>query len=214
VSGNDTLKIPEDELVNLRRWSPNSLAGRGARAERRAANQPSAQAVDPAHVEAARMRELAVLQGLAEGRAAAQQEVAGMQAIASALQSAASEVERSFAEELMSLAIDLARHVVRTEITTNHEALLALVREVLGAAAPDASAARDLLLHPDDVELVRSHLGDDQHLGTWRIVADASVGRGGCRLVSKSRDVDATLATRWQRALQRLGRNDPLELKP
>jgi flagellar assembly protein FliH len=212
VSDKDVLRIPEGELVNLRRWSPDSLAGRGTGAERRAANQPGSRPEDPAHAETARVREIAIRQGYAEGRALAQQEAARIQQIADALQSAAAEVERNFAEELMSLAIDLARHVLRAEIAASHDPLLAIVREVL-AMTPESMGARELMLHPDDVGVIRDRLGDDQHLGSWRIVPDASVGRGGCRLVSKSRDIDASLATRWQRALQRLGRHDAVDSK-
>ena len=208
MSDKDFLKMPDTELATLRRWSPNSLADRGPGAERRAANQPAARAEGQS--ETTRARELAVRQGYAEGHALAAAEAARLQGIAAALQEAVAHLERDFADEIMALAIELARHVVRTEIASSSAPLLAAVREVL-AAAPEALGARELCLHPDDVDLVRRELGDEEHLGAWRITADASVGRGGCRLTSKSRDIDATLTTRWQRALQRLGRDDPLE---
>jgi flagellar assembly protein FliH len=210
VSKIDSLKIPDAELGSLRPWSPNSLARRGPGAERRAANQPGGRPMSAEETDLARAREQAVRQGYAEGRALAAQQAARLQSIAAGLQSAAGELERDFAEELMALALELARHILRTEITASHEPLLATVREVL-AAAPETLGGRELLLHPEDVALVNDQLGGEPHLGAWRIIPDASVSRGGCRLIAKSRDVDATLATRWQRAMQRLGRSDPLE---
>jgi flagellar assembly protein FliH len=203
--------MPDGELGSLRPWNPNSLADRRT-GERRAANQPGARPESPAQQEIARARELAVRQGYAEGQALAAQQAARLQGIATALQAATLELERDFGEDLLSMALDLARHILRTEIATNHEPLLTAVREVL-AAAPEALGARELMLNPQDVELVKAELGGEQHLGSWRIIADPSIERGGCRLVSKSRDIDATLATRWQRALQRFGRQDPLEPK-
>jgi len=210
VSEKDFLKIPDAELGGLRPWNPNSLAKRGAGAERRAANQPGSRPMTADEAELARVREQALRQGYAEGRALAVQQAAQLQSIAAGLQAAAGDLERDFGEELMAFALDLARHIVRTEITVTHEPLLATVREVL-AAAPETLGARELMLHPDDVNLVRDQLGAEAHLGAWRITPDPSVGRGGCRLVAKSRDVDATLAARWHRAMQRLGRSDPLD---
>ena len=213
MSEKDFLKIPDAELGGLRPWNPNSLAQRGPGAERRAANQQGGRAMSADEIELARVREQAVRQGYAEGQALAAQQAARLQSVAAAVQNAAGEVERDFAEELIGFAIDLARHIVRTEISSTHEPLLATVREVL-AAAPETLGARELLLHPEDIALVRDQLGTEQHLGAWRITPDASVGRGGCRLIAKSRDVDATLTARWHRAMQRLGRSDPLEPAP
>jgi flagellar assembly protein FliH len=53
---------------------------------------------------------------------------------------------------------------------------------------------------------VRAHVGDEAP-GAWRIVEDHRVEPGGCRVVSPTCEVDATLATRWKRVVEALGRD-------
>ena len=53
-------------------------------------------------------------------------------------------------------------------------------------------------------------LEDDPALATlpWKIVEDAQIERGGCRLETPTTEVDATLETRWRRVVASLGRDD------
>jgi len=206
----DSLSIPKEELVGVRRWSPNSLAERGPGAERRAANQAGGPRGDPAQAELALAREEAIRQGFASGRELALEQAARLRSIATGLQDAAALAEQDLAEAVLRLGIDLARNVIRSELQSHPEALLACVRDAL-SGAPEVFGTFELLLHPEDVEIVRTALEGETHLGNWRIIPDPGVGRGGCRLTSRSGDIDATLATRWRQALAQLGREDPLE---
>jgi flagellar assembly protein FliH len=68
-----------------------------------------------------------------------------------------------------------------------------------------------LLVHPADAALIRKAAEDDSALAAlpWKIVEDAHIERGGCRLETPTTEVDATLETRWRRVLASLGRDDP-----
>ncbi|MEO7402907.1 MAG: FliH/SctL family protein, partial [Burkholderiales bacterium] len=105
------------------------------------------------------------------------------------------------------LALDVARRVIRTDLATDREMLLPLVQEAL-RAVPEATTGGELRLHPDDFELVRARLADELKMGNWLVTPDPAVEVGGCRVVTKQCDVDGTLAARWRRVMQSLGRND------
>ena len=62
-----------------------------------------------------------------------------------------------------------------------------------------------LCLNPGDVDIVRRHLGDELDANHWRISEDPRVDPGGCRVVTADGTIDATLGTRWKRALATLG---------
>ncbi|CFN83550.1 flagellar assembly protein FliH [Bordetella pertussis] len=97
-------------------------------------------------------------------------------------------------QSLLTLALDIAGQVLRTTLAEHPEAMVAAVREVL-QINPATGAAMRLWVHPDDLELVRTHL------------ADESITRGGCRTETAYGDVDATLQTRWRRVAASLGRS-------
>ena len=41
----------------------------------------------------------------------------------------------------------------------------------------------------------------------WQLIEDESIERGGCRIESEAAQIDATNATRWERAVATLGRD-------
>ena len=73
---------------------------------------------------------------------------------------------------------------------------------------PQATRHIELHLDPADVALVRSVLPADHPGPPVTIVADASVGPGGCIVDTEQASVDATVASRWRRLLAGLGRTD------
>jgi flagellar assembly protein FliH len=145
-------------------------------------------------------------EGLAQGRAAAQQEqggrlrtleqqVARLDAILVALARPLAELDEAVERELAELACAIARQVVRRELRTEPAHVIGAIRE---AVALLPSAARDVrvMLHPEDAALVRERLGDGGAGRAWTITEDPMMGRGGCRVVSESSTVDARLETR------------------
>ncbi|AOB31055.1 flagellar assembly protein FliH [Bordetella sp. H567] len=148
--------------------------------------------------------------GLDEGRKQGAEEAEQLRAIAEATASSLAQLEEKTGQALLTLALDIARQVVRTTVATQPEALLTAVREVLHMN-PTASAPLRLWLHPLDLELVRLHLAEELKTGPWRVLADESITRGGCRAETSLGEIDATLETRWRRVAASLGRDMPLE---
>ena len=57
------------------------------------------------------------------------------------------------------------------------------------------------------IKAVREGIGEELDKGGWRLVEDASVGRGGCKIDTASNQIDAQAATRWARLTQALGKD-------
>jgi flagellar assembly protein FliH len=87
--------------------------------------------------------------------------------------------------------------------------VLTVVREAVSSLT-GVDAETTVHLHPDDAALLKAISRDDTALASlpWKIVEDARIERGGCRLETASAELDATLETRWRRVIAALGRED------
>src|SRR3990167_5673 len=118
--------------------------------------------------------------------------------------------EQVMAQGVLELACELARQVLRHELSTNPNALQPVVREALGMLAVDSKAAV-VRLHPLDLELLAEVLRQEFSSLALTLLPDASVARGGCLVESAGTVVDGTVQKRWQRALASLGFDSPWE---
>ncbi|KAA0179350.1 flagellar assembly protein FliH [Cupriavidus gilardii] len=146
-------------------------------------------------------------EGYARGLETARQEAARLQELAGTFATALRRIDDEVGQTLIALALDVARKLVHDTVAHNPAVLLPAVRELL-ANEPALSGAPCLLLHPDDIELVQTHLAGELEAAGWSVRADATVARGGCIASAASGELDATLATRWSRVVNALGRND------
>lgn len=140
--------------------------------------------------------------GYQAGQALAGQEADCLHALAERLDNALTRMESAVADELLALAVALAREVVRHEIAARPEGLLNVVHEAL-AQLPHQHAA--IYLHPDDAALLRNHLGEQLSHAGQRIHEDFKLQRGDCLIEAGGTQIDATVAMRWQRVLAGLG---------
>jgi flagellar assembly protein FliH len=145
-------------------------------------------------------------EGHAAGLAAVQAQAAQLQALTQSLPGALRDADHDVADDLLALALDLARQVLGQALKTEPQALLTLVRELL-QTEPVLLGMPQLLLHPDDAALVKEYLPDELQAAGWRIRVDATLQRGGCRVLASSGELDATLPTRWERVAAALIRN-------
>lgn len=146
--------------------------------------------------------------GYAAGRAAAQEEAMRIGSAAASLDRALSGFDQKVGEELVALAMEIARQVLRREITARPEIILDVVREAL-LQLPHQHAA--IYLHPDDAALVRASLGEAFSHAGHRIHEDPALKRGDCLVETGGSLVDASVATRWRRVVENLGLNSAWE---
>ncbi len=140
--------------------------------------------------------------GYAAGQAAAQAEAKRLSSAAAQLDEALAEFDQQVADELLALATEIARQVVRGEVTARPDIIVQVVQEAL-AQLPHQHAT--IFLNPDDASLIRSYMGDALSHAGHRLLEDSRLTRGDCVLESGSSQIDATLATRWRRVVESLG---------
>ncbi|HHH36389.1 MAG TPA: flagellar assembly protein FliH [Gammaproteobacteria bacterium] len=133
-------------------------------------------------------------EGLAEGRARIQSEAGRLAEICALLGRPLAEMDEEVVEEITALAIAVARQIIRRELKTDPGQVVATVRQAL-EALPLASREVRIFLHPEDLALVRDSLSGVEGEG-WQLREDPSMGRGGCRVVTHSSRIDATVEKR------------------
>lgn len=117
-------------------------------------------------------------------------------------------LEQQLAGRIAGVALELARQVVRTELTQNPEVVVDVAEQALGALL--ASARQIVLrLNPEDHALAQAHLVDLLQIKGARLVADPAITRGGCLVESDIAVIDATVEARWERAAASLGHTAP-----
>ena len=160
-------------------------------------------------------------QGLAEGQAQAQQQWqqrmddhirgAGRES-AQRVDGVLQELEENFkqmqsgmAQELLNLACDIARQVVRQELRSQPQALLPVIREALDMLV-DESRPVTVRLNPADFEVLDQPLRAE-HGAHSRIqwVGDASIAAGDVKVECGGAEIDGGLDKRWRRAVAALG---------
>jgi flagellar assembly protein FliH len=194
--------LPKEGQTAFQRWELRSLDA-PARGGRAAGRLPTASEVEQVH-RAAHMEGYAA--GLAEGRAEAAAQAARLRLLVESMTQELRAGEAQVAEDLLSLALELARCMARDALKVRRELILPVVREAMQQMPLYGAPAR-LLLHPQDAAQVTGAMAEQlQQLG-WRLVEDAQIAPGGCRVESASTSIDATLPTRWQRLAAGLGRD-------
>lgn len=137
--------------------------------------------------------------GREAGRAASEQEQARrgerLDALLAALGEPLEAVDEAVEEELAQLALAVARQILRRELAVDPAHVIAAVREALGEL-PVNSRAIQVLLNPDDAQLVRESLPRPGSHAHWEIVEDPMIARGGCQVQSADSSVDASLEAR------------------
>lgn len=123
------------------------------------------------------------------------------------LQNAEMELHRAdehLAEQLLQLACDLARQVVRRELEQPQEVLKAVVQEALSQTVDD-HLKRTVRLNPMDLALMQNHLSELVAGGNVHFVAQDGLSAGGCVVETPACTVDASIEKRWARAVANLG---------
>ena len=197
--------IPKENQTAWQRWELASLGPAAARAPaagtqaKSAAKLPTAEDIERIHRDAHKQGYDA---GYEEGTARARMEALRLHTLVEQLDGALMEFDQKVAEELLGLALDVARQVLRQAIAARPETILEVVREAL-QQLPHQHAA--LYLHPEDASLVRSYLGDQLAHAGHRLHEDPAMARGGVRVDAGGSHLDASVETRWRRVLESMG---------
>ncbi len=139
-----------------------------------------------------------------QGQEAAQR----LQGVLQTLDASLIDMQQQMAQQLLELACDIARQVVRQELSVNPNALQPVVREAVGMLLTEGRPAT-VRLNPLDMESVAQPLREELDGPGVQWIADGAVPAGGCLVESAGTVVDGSLDKRWQRAIAALGLQSP-----
>lgn len=114
------------------------------------------------------------------------------------------EAEQVIAQGTLELACELARQVLRRELSIDPNAVQPVLREALGLLVADTKSAV-VRLHPLDLAVLEDVIRSEFSGLSLTLVPDMTMSRGGCLIESVGTVVDGTLEKRWQRAVANLG---------
>ena len=216
--------IPREELSSFAAWNPATLAGGDQPNAHAGLRRATDQDAGPPHVaegSAAQLRaarQSGYQDGYRDGLVALEsfkQSLAGQMTaqIGALLQSIGAQldaVEQDMAGCLAVTATQLARQIVRTELSVRPELVQAVAREATESLLLSARHIT-LRVHPDDLSLVAQGAADVLAARGARLIADPAIKRGGCLVESDIGVLDATLQARWSRCTASLGNDEAWE---
>ena len=134
-------------------------------------------------------------QGLQEAQEKLNEKINLFQGLLDLLARPLRELDDEVETNIVALALQIARHLIRRELKSEPGEIVAVVREGLTALPVSARNPR-IYLHPEDAELVRStlSLNDEEH--NWRIEEDLLMLRGDCRIETETSRIDASIDAR------------------
>lgn len=224
--------IPREEVGDVTRWEFGDIDGAnpggpiGPIGPEPKAPEPAVIAADPGIPEAEHQALLqqAHDEGYARGLAEGQEQthlqwqqrmddyVAGqgreaaerLARVAQAFEDSLAGLQQGMAHEVLQLACDIARQVVRQEVTGNPQSVLPVVREAVDMLAGEGRPAT-VRLNPGDWAALEQPLREEWGGGAIQWQADAALAPGDCVVESGGMVVDGTLDRRWRRAIAALG---------
>ena len=184
--------IPKEQLSAYQRWELNSLDGSATTVP-----LPTAEEVENTHRQAYQEGFAA---GYQEGKGKVDAELARLGQLMSALDGALNQFDETLTQNLLSLALGVAKQMLREALRVRPDLVLPVIREAVNSL-PQASQHPHLKLHPEDAALVRSLMADELNHFNWKLIEDVRVERGGCRVETANSEIDATMENRWKRIL-------------
>ncbi len=138
-------------------------------------------------------------QGLQEGRETGLKEfserIQYLEEVLHSLSEPFEELDKDVERQMAQLAMIVARQLVRRELKAEPEQVIGVVREAL-AALPIAARNIQLALNPEDAAMVREALSLQNNEQSIQIVEDPVQSRGGCRVLTDTSQIDATVESR------------------
>ena len=201
-------KPADEELAEIRQWLPPDM-GEGNKPSTGRRIQPPSAPPTAQELEAIQQQayeegfekgkqegfEFGHKEGLSQAQLELQRYTARMNDLFQTFEHPLRNLDNQVEKELLALVIAIVKQLVRREVKSDPNLIIGVVREAL-SVLPVSSRNVRLLLHPEDAELIREvyALGDTE-VG-WHLIEDPVINRGGCKVVTDTSQIDATLESR------------------
>ena len=113
------------------------------------------------------------------------------------------ELDEAVEQALVSLAIRVARQIIRRELKTEPGQIVGVVREAI-ELLPVSARNIEVHLHPEDAAVVRTAFGESGTNLVRALVEDPVMTRGGLRVITDTSQVDARVEKRLEGILATL----------
>ena len=207
-------RVAKEQLTAYQRWELPTfdLAKEAVEATPVVPDVPAIMLPTAAEVE--HIQQQAYEEGYAEGaqKARSEEQTARDEAqrlaeIIGTLDKELQQVDQQVAQSLLDLSLEIAKQMLHQAIKVKPELLLNIINEAINEL-PHFSQHVHLILHPADAELVRDKMGEKFDHSGWKIIEDAKVEQGGCRVETAHSQIDASLGTRWKRVVSSIGQDN------
>ena len=149
-------------------------------------------------------------QGLEEGRQQMTAQAEVWQMLAEKFHDPLSQANDETRDQLVKLAVTLAKAVIKTEVSTNQQVIMQALSEGI-KALPINQADYQIHMNPEDIELVKEHFGEEEITKKgWNLVEAPAMERGGCDITTAQNAVDVSIERRCRDVIDRFLLNQGL----
>ncbi|MGZ0714093.1 flagellar assembly protein FliH [Pseudomonas palleroniana] len=136
-----------------------------------------------------------------EAEAALSVQLASLERLMSSLFDPIAEQDSQLEKAMVRLVEHMTRQVIQRELVLDSSHIESVMREALKLLPLGVGNVR-LYINPQDFEQVKALR--ERHEETWRIVEDAALQPGGCRVETEHSRIDATVETRITQIMAKL----------
>ncbi len=154
--------------------------------------------VSRAREEAASIREAASKEGYQAGLEQAREDVLALKNAIGIFLNSNQEVYEQIAPEILSVSVEIAKKIIKKEVSESPEVLVNTVIEVLKGLSKEEAKVM-LRVNPVQVDILRQSVPEILNLtgldAKLSVLADESISEGGCLVTTTNGVVDATIET-------------------
>ena len=152
-------------------------------------------------------------EGLTLGKSQIDEQAAHWKLLAEQLTKPLAQMDEQVEQQLVYLALRLAKSLIRHEAKTSPDLLLTSLKEAV-ALLPCAEEGITLSLHPEDLQLIRDvYCEEECQRRGWTLQAEPALQRGDLQLASRTSSIDWMLEERIDNLLRNFLRSN-LGAKP
>jgi flagellar assembly protein FliH len=133
--------------------------------------------------------------GLLQAQTETNRRMQTLDALLSAMAKPYDDINQQTLDTLAALAGKIARCLVKRELRTEPETIIALVRDTVSILNSSAEKL-NVYLNPDDAALIQTITRTSSEKSRWKLIDDPMIPRGDCRVTSRDATVDGSLMAR------------------
>ncbi len=207
--------VPKEQLSAYERWEMSAFADDshsvgGARMKKKedAVSADILKVLDELRQEAyTKGMQEGFAVGMAKAREAAQEEKQRFLNLMKSFSDALERADEHIAEGALSLALDVAKAMLKVKLEVDSSAILPVVMEAV-RSLPHVQKPAKILVHHEDAKILREYLATQVESQHWYVQEDASIERGGCVIETGANQIDASNEVRWRRLSEALAQKN------